>query len=305
MALPSRAECSTSYGGGSRSAAAPATARRLRAYPLRRPARQLTASATAAAAAAAPAAPPLDAAGAKSALMSAVEFTQRGANTTAAVRGAVEEAQVALEACQSGAGLDYSLLEGMWRLVYTTAPDVVPIVGLDLSTLLPAGLPAPVKVGDVYQRFSAVQEGRVENVIRFGLPPFTRPEDGVTFTVGASYEVRSPRRIALTFLEAELGSVKPSPLLETLLAPALLPRGWWNQRALLGLREFRLNFPFRSAQQVAAGRAVGASYLLSYLDSEVLIGRAQAPAGSFIFVREGGGGGQGGGGQGGGGAGEA
>ena len=49
--------------------------------------------------------------------------------------------------------------------------------------------------------------------------------------------MRSPRRIALTFLEAELGAVKPSPLLETLLAPALLPRGWWNMQALLGLRE--------------------------------------------------------------------
>jgi hypothetical protein len=31
---------------------------------------------------------------------------------------------------------------------------------------------------------------------------------------------------------------------------------------------------------------VGASYLLTFLDRDVLIGRAQAPAGSFIFVRE-------------------
>jgi len=55
-----------------------------------------------------------------------------------------------------------------------------------------------------------------------------------------SYEVRSPRRIALTFLEAQVGRVKASPLLETLLAPALLPRGWWNLEALQGLREVRV-----------------------------------------------------------------
>ena len=93
--------------------------------------------------------------------------------------------QVALESLQPGDGLDYSLLEGKWRLVYTTAADVVPIVGLDLSTLLPAGLPAPVVVGDVFQRFSSVEEGRVENIIEFGLPPLTEGKRGVTFTVGA------------------------------------------------------------------------------------------------------------------------
>jgi hypothetical protein len=65
--------------------------------------------------------------------------------------------------------------------------------------------------------------------------------------------------------------------------------------------QFRLRFPFRSAQQVAAGRAVGAGYLLTYLDADVLVGRAQAPGGSFVFVRsdddaeEGGGGERGGG----------
>lgn len=49
--------------------------------------------------------------------------------------------------------------------------------------------------------------------------------------------------------------------------------------------QLSLRFPFRSAQQVAAGRAVGASYLLTYLDGDMLIGRAPAPAGSFVFVR--------------------
>lgn len=91
---------------------------------------------------------------------------------------------MALESCQAESGLDYSLLEGKWRLVYTTAADVVPIVGLDLSSYLPAGLPAPV-VGDVFQRFSSVEDGRVENIIEFGVPPLTQEREGITFTVGA------------------------------------------------------------------------------------------------------------------------
>lgn len=190
-----------------------------------------------------------------------------------------------LEALQRSQGLDYALLAGKWRLVYTTAADVVPIVGFDLSSALPPGLPAPV-VGDVYQHFSSPEEGRVENIIEFSLPPLTEPgSPGLVFTVGASYEVRSERRIALTFLEAQVGGLRPGPLVDSLLAPALLPRGWWNQKALLALKGLDLRFPFRSTQQVAAGRAVGAPYLLTYLDADVLIGRAQAPSGSFIFER--------------------
>jgi hypothetical protein len=160
-------ECSTSY------AAAPA---RPRPLPRRRPLRPAAASTAAPTAAAA-----------RAALLDAVEFTRRGANTTGPLRGRVEEAQVALESCQAVEGLDYTLLEGKWRLVYTTAADVVPIVGLDLASLLPAGLPAPVVVGDVFQRFSSVAEGRVENIIEFGLPPFTDDKRGVTFTVGARW----------------------------------------------------------------------------------------------------------------------
>lgn len=52
-----------------------------------------------------------------------------------------------------------------------------------------------------------------------------------------SYDVRSGRRIALTFEQAEVGQVKISPLLETLLAPALLPRGYVNQQLLLAIKE--------------------------------------------------------------------
>ncbi len=71
-----------------------------------------------------PPAPAGKASSAKQALLDSVLYTRRGANTTKALRGAIEEAQVAVEAT-APAELDYGLLEGRWRLLYTTAPDVV------------------------------------------------------------------------------------------------------------------------------------------------------------------------------------
>jgi hypothetical protein len=168
--------------------------------------------------------------------------------------------------------------------------------------------------------------------------------------------VRSPKRIALTFLEAQFGQLSISPLAEALLAPAVLPRGDLSMRLLQGVQDVRpmpvcggagvrgrrvahraacsaalatclpaagflhvggagkegcsgalrcsaaftpggrlpisaaalqfgIKVPFRSAQQLAAGRAVGASYLLTYLDGDMLIGRASSPSGTFIFQR--------------------
>lgn len=55
--------------------------------------------------------------------------------------------------------------------------------------------------------------------------------------VGARYEVRSARRIALTFEEAGFGNVRISPILEALIAPALLPRGFISHQLLLALKE--------------------------------------------------------------------
>ncbi len=60
--------------------------------------------------------------------------------------------------------------------------------------------------------------------------------------------------------------------------------------------QFQLRVPFNSAQQLAtraAGDIVdsspisgGGNYQLSYLDEDMLIGRATALGGSFIFTRE-------------------
>jgi hypothetical protein len=58
-----------------------------------------------------------------------------------------------------------------------------PIVGLELPYI--AGFPPPVSVGAVYQRFSNVEAGLVENIIEFSLPFWLEEQKGCTFTVQA------------------------------------------------------------------------------------------------------------------------
>lgn len=63
--------------------------------------------------------------------------------------------------------------------------------------------------------------------------------DGVTVKVGIKYEASSPRRISLKFQEAGFSDVRITPLTEALIAPAILPRGWLQQQALLAIKEAR------------------------------------------------------------------
>ena len=53
----------------------------------------------------------------------------------------------------------------------------------------------------------------------------------------ARYEIRSERRIALTFEEASISNILISKELEQLIAPALLPRTWVMHRLLLAIKE--------------------------------------------------------------------
>lgn len=61
---------------------------------------------------------------AKQVLLDIVSNTRRGSSTSKLLRGEVEEAQIAVESF-SGPELNYDILEGRWKLVYTTAADVV------------------------------------------------------------------------------------------------------------------------------------------------------------------------------------
>ena len=61
--------------------------------------------------------------------------------------------------------------------------------------------------------------------------------DGVTLKVGVKYEASSPRRISLRFQEAGFSDVRITSFTEALIAPAILPRGWIQQQALLAIKE--------------------------------------------------------------------
>ena len=61
---------------------------------------------------------------AKTNLLRLIGDTGRGFRATVHSRGAIEEAQLEVEA-YAGPGLDYDLLQGRWKLLFTTATDVV------------------------------------------------------------------------------------------------------------------------------------------------------------------------------------
>ena len=77
-----------------------------------------------------------DRATAKEHLLRLVEDTGRGFRATRLSRGAIEEAQVAVESL-SGPELDYELLKGKWKLLFTTASDVVSPADTGWAVLTP------------------------------------------------------------------------------------------------------------------------------------------------------------------------
>ena len=248
---------------------------------------------------------------AKRALYDAMEGTYRGAGASASERAAVEEAQVALETLDvaGAADIDLELLSGKWRLVYTTAADVLSVLRIqrDLGPL------SPVEVGDIFQSFTA--DGRIENEIRLSVPLLLAPATmgtagGVALKVDADYAKCGARTLSLTFQEARVTEVRISDLAEAFIAPALLPRGSINHQILLAIKELELRFPLRGAVTAMGGPATGrpargdddgggsrarsggaavGAYLLSYLDETTLIGRASGSGGTFVFERASGG----------------
>ena len=215
----------------------------------------------------------------KADLLSALVGTGRGGSASVSARGAVEEALLALEAAfalaDEGKAREegeeeeddlngISLLAGRWRLIYTTAPDVAPLLAASeaagslgsatASAFLPSGLPVPSV--EIFQEFdplppagsSSPAFAPVRNVITFHLPPFL---DSLTATVSARYEARSRRRLRLVFDRAAIGKAVPSAAAEAMLAPALLPRGNLQKDLLLFLRSAEVGVPL-SAQGISS-----------------------------------------------------
>ena len=105
--------------------------------------------------------------------------------------------------------------------------------------------------------------------------------------VQAGFRDLGRRRRALTFQEVRVSEVSISPLAETLLAPAILPRSSLNHQILMAIKELELKFPLRGALTSMGGGDEGAavgSYHLTYCDEDVLVGRAAA-GGVYIFTR--------------------
>eukprot|EP00798_Chlamydomonas_sp_ICE-L_P011599 gene11599-34303_t len=203
--------------------------------------------------------PPVDRAAVKKELFDSIAGTGRGSLANSSERGIVEEAQISLESfCQ--AGIDLDLLPGKWRLLYTTANDVLPVLASEsvLKPLIGAG---PVQVGEIYQVFSSVEEGEVENLIKLSTPFLLKERDGITVTISEG--------------------------LESLIAPAMLPRGSIQQALLLGIKEFKFRLPISTPQQIVAALGgpsqVSAGYLVTYLDEDMLIGRATGLGGTYLF----------------------
>ncbi|KAK1258436.1 hypothetical protein QJS04_geneDACA006640 [Acorus gramineus] len=106
-------------------------------------------------------------------------------------------------------------------------------------------------------------------------------QDGATLLITAKFYVVSKRNIYLQFEEIAIENINISEELQTLIAPAILPRSFLSLQILQFLKTFKAQTPVRSSER----RSVGGLYYLSYLDRDMLLGRAVGGRGVFIFTR--------------------
>ncbi|KAI4369816.1 hypothetical protein MLD38_018219 [Melastoma candidum] len=206
-----------------------------------------------------------------------IQDTQRRLVTTADQRSSIEEALVSLETSCSGGSIDLERLDGTWRLQYTSAPDV--LVLLDSAARFPF-----FQVGQIFQKFDCRGKsngGVIYNVVKWSLPTFLEEGNGATLVVSAKFSVVSARNIYLQFDQIRLQDIYINEGLQALIVPALLPRSFLSLQVLQFIRSFRAEIPVQDR-----GRSsVGGLYYLSYLDSEMLLGRAVGGGGCFVFSR--------------------
>lgn len=173
-------------------------------------------------------------------------------------------------------------------------------------------LPWQPRVSAIYQRFTSVDEGIVQNIVQFGDGVFFDRQKGATFVVNASWfkSAERDRTIELTFESAQFCSLTPTSGFEAFLAPPFLPRSTLQHQLLLGLAEVRpsahaiflitsallsnekvrmqfdVRIPLPTASNLSrtSSRVTG-KYNLTYCDQSMLIGRAQVGGGIFIFER--------------------
>ncbi|XP_073052105.1 probable plastid-lipid-associated protein 10, chloroplastic isoform X2 [Primulina eburnea] len=183
-------------------------------------------------------------------LLRAVADTKRGLLATTEQRSSIEEALINVEMLDAGKPLDLRILDGTWRLQYTSAPDV--LILLQSAATLPF-----LEVDQIFQNFECGDKSGhciVRNVVKWSIP---------------------------RLLEISIQNVNISEELQALIAPSILPRQFLSLQILQFIRSFKAQFPVRNLQR----RSVGGLYYLSYLDSNMLLGRAVGGGGVFIFTR--------------------
>ncbi|XP_057857198.2 probable plastid-lipid-associated protein 10, chloroplastic isoform X3 [Cryptomeria japonica] len=146
-------------------------------------------------------------------------------------------------------------------------------------------------VGQIYQKFECkgcTDGGVVRNIVRCSIPSILQENEGAMLLVTAKFSLLSQRNIFLEFEEVTVGNLMISEQLQTLIAPAILPRTSLNLEILQFLRGFEAKFSLqRYTKEQADGRRAspGGLYYLSYLDGDMLLGRAIGGGGIFIFSR--------------------
>ncbi|KAF5175181.1 Plastid-lipid associated protein PAP / fibrillin family protein, partial [Thalictrum thalictroides] len=216
--------------------------------------------------------------GKKHELLRAIQETQRGLLTTPDQRSFIQQALVSVEKYDAASVIQLNNLDGSWRLQYTSAPDVLLL--FDSA----ARLPSLLQVGQIFQKFECRHQthgGIVRNVVRWSIPSLLEEEEGATLLVSAKFSVISKRNIYLQFEEISVQDIKISEGLQALIAPALLPRTFLSLQILQFLRTLKAQVPVTSP----GSQSVGGLYHLSYLDGDMLIGRAVGSGGVFIFTR--------------------
>ncbi|KAL0913070.1 hypothetical protein M5K25_016503 [Dendrobium thyrsiflorum] len=210
-------------------------------------------------------------------LLRAVQETQRGLSATAEQRSFIEEGMVGVERFGAGSPVDLVALDGTWRLNYTSAADV--LVLFEAAARLPF-----FQVGQIFQKFECrgrTDGGIVRNVVRWSVTNLLEEHEGATLLVTAKFSILTKRNIYLEFNEIAVENIKISEELQALIAPAILPRSFLSLQILQFLRTLRAKVPVSGPDR----RSPGGLYYLSYLDRDMLLGRAIGGGGIFIFTR--------------------
>ncbi|CAN1309602.1 Probable plastid-lipid-associated protein 10, chloroplastic [Linum perenne] len=187
--------------------------------------------------------------------------------------------RVNLEGCNSGSRIDLAVLDGTWRLQYTSARDV--LVLFEAASRLPF-----FEVGQIYQKFECRDRsdgGVIRNVVQWSIPSLLEEEEGATLLVSAKFDLISARNVYLQFEEISVQNIKISEQLQAVITPAILPRTFLSLQILQFIQQFKAQIPVTTPDP--GRRSAGGLYYLSYLDKNMLLGRSIGGGGVFVFTK--------------------